>query len=186
MYFTSFLYLPCVKFIYDSHRNRKVMISYTRSVASFSTSCRPGWPRFPHILNIARMSSAYWPHQHFELLSFLADPTIHNTAISRKVVGKSARDNAERHCGWFWVLFFFFKESWKNWYERLCKCVCECQRKATKVGSTATVVRNLVLIISHITFRDCRVHIFSDNLSRNSCILQAVEWSNQKFVGPGL
>ena len=31
-------------------------------------------------------------------------------------------------------------------------------------------VRNSVLIISHITFRDCRVHIFSDNLSRNSCI----------------
>ena len=31
-------------------------------------------------------------------------------------------------------------------------------------------VRNSVLLISHITFRDCRVHIFSDNLSRNSCI----------------
>ena len=31
-------------------------------------------------------------------------------------------------------------------------------------------VRNSVLIISHITFRDCRVHIFSDNSSRNSCI----------------
>ena len=31
-------------------------------------------------------------------------------------------------------------------------------------------VRNAVLILSHITFRDCRVHIFSDNLSRNSCI----------------
>ena len=29
-------------------------------------------------------------------------------------------------------------------------------------------VRNSVLLISHITFRDCRVHIFSDNLSRNS------------------
>ena len=29
-------------------------------------------------------------------------------------------------------------------------------------------VRNSVLIISHITFWDCRVHIFSDNLSRNS------------------
>ena len=29
-------------------------------------------------------------------------------------------------------------------------------------------VRNSVLIISHITFQDCRVHIFSDNLSRNS------------------
>ena len=31
-------------------------------------------------------------------------------------------------------------------------------------------VRNSVLNISHITFRDCRVHIFSDNRSRNSCI----------------
>ena len=31
-------------------------------------------------------------------------------------------------------------------------------------------VKNRVLIISHITFRDCRVHIFSDNLSQNSCI----------------
>ena len=31
--------------------------------------------------------------------------------------------------------------------------------------------RKSVLIISHITFRDCRVHIFSDNLSRNSCRL---------------
>ena len=25
------------------------------------------------------------------------------TAISRKAVGKSARDNPERHCGWFWI-----------------------------------------------------------------------------------
>jgi len=25
------------------------------------------------------------------------------TAISRKVVGKSARDNSERYCGWFYV-----------------------------------------------------------------------------------
>ena len=50
--------------------------------------------------------------------------------------------------------------------------VCECQRKVKKLVSTATVVRNSVLIISHITFRDCRVHIFSDNLSRNSCIWQ--------------
>ena len=29
-------------------------------------------------------------------------------------------------------------------------------------------VRNSVLIVSDITFRDCRVHIFSDNLSRNT------------------
>ena len=31
-------------------------------------------------------------------------------------------------------------------------------------------VRNSELILSHITFRDCRVHIFSDDLSQNSCI----------------
>ena len=43
-------------------------------------------------------------------------------------------------------------------------------KERKKVGSTATVVRNSVLIISHITFRDCRVHNFSDNLSQNSCI----------------
>ena len=35
-------------------------------------------------------------------------------------------------------------------------------------------VRNSVLIISQVTFRDCRVHIFSDNLSRNSCIVCVV------------
>ena len=29
--------------------------------------------------------------------------------------------------------------------------------------------RTSVLIISHITFRDCRVHSFCDNISRNSC-----------------
>ena len=32
-------------------------------VASFSTSCRPGWLSFPHILKIARMTSTHWPHQ---------------------------------------------------------------------------------------------------------------------------
>ena len=31
-------------------------------------------------------------------------------------------------------------------------------------------VRNSVLVISHITFLDYRVQIFSKNLSRNSCI----------------
>ena len=34
-------------------------------------------------------------------------------------------------------------------------------------------VRNSVLIISHIIFRDCHMHIFSDQLSRNSCISEA-------------
>ena len=40
-------------------------------------------------------------------------------------------------------------------------------------------VRNSVLIIPHITFRDCRVHIFSVNLSRNSCIHLVIELFNR-------
>ena len=90
------------------------------------------------------------------------------TAVSRKVVGKSARDKPERYCGWF--LVHCFSNKFKEWHERPWMYVCEGERKATKVGSTATVSRTSVLIISHITFRDCRVHSFCDNLSRNSCI----------------
>ena len=45
-----------------------------------------------------------------------------------------------------------------------------------KAGSTAAVVRYSVMIISHITFRDCRVHFFGDNLSRNSCIHSLARW----------
>ena len=42
----------------------------------------------------------------------------------------------------------------------------------SRFDSTATVVRNSILVISILpsTFQDCRVYIFSDNLSRNSCI----------------
>ena len=38
--------------------------------------------------------------------------------------------------------------------------------ESNKGGFDTYSVRN----ISHLTFRDCRVHFFSDNLSRNSCI----------------
>ena len=46
-----------------------------RGVASFSTSCRPGWLSLPHILKIARMISTHWLQWHFELFSFLAHPS---------------------------------------------------------------------------------------------------------------
>ena len=68
---------------------------------------------------------------------------------------------------------FEFSFSQRNLKELARKAMEMCLRvlkESNKVGSTATVVRNSVLIISYITFRDCRVHIFSDNLSRNSCI----------------
>ena len=68
---------------------------------------------------------------------------------------------------------FEFTVLQRNLKELARKAMKMCLRVLTernKVGSTATVVRNSISIISHITFRDCRVHIFSDNLSRNSCI----------------
>ena len=63
-----------------------------------------------------------------------------------------------------------FQRNLKESYGRPLIYVCECWRKVTKVGSTATVVRNSVLIISQITFQDCRVHFTLDKLSRNSCM----------------
>ena len=43
-------------------------------------------------------------------------------------------------------------------------------KESNKSRFDSNSVKNSVLNISHITFRDSRVHNFSDNLSRNSCI----------------
>ena len=43
-------------------------------------------------------------------------------------------------------------------------------KESNKSRFNSYSVRNSVLIISHITFRDCRVHMFSDNFSQNSCM----------------
>ena len=87
-----------------------------------------------------------------------------HTAISRKVVGKSARDNSERYCEWFWVLWSLKK------FERMAReamDVClQLLKERTKVGSIASVSGTVYWSYRHITFQDCRVH----NLYRNSCI----------------
>ena len=86
----------------------------------------------------------------------------------RKVVGKSARGNPERYCGWFWV-----RRSSKKFERMAQEAVYVCLRvlkESNKRSFDSYSVRNRVLIISHIIFRDCRVPIFADNLSRNSCI----------------
>ena len=91
-----------------------------------------------------------------------------NTAILRKVFWWTARDNPERYCGRFWVHCFSKK------FERMAReamdiCLCVL-KEINKSRFDSYSVRNSVLQISHITFRDCRVHMFSDNLSRNSCM----------------
>ena len=50
----------------------------------------------------------------------------------------------------------------------------ELARKAMKMCLRVLTESNKSKFISHINFRDCRVHIFSDNLTRNSCILWAI------------
>ena len=87
-----------------------------------------------------------------------------HTAISRKVVGKSARDNSERYCEWFWVLWSLKK------FETMARepmDVClQLLKERTKVGSIASVSGTVYWSYRHITFQDCRVH----SLYRNSCI----------------
>ena len=81
---------------------------------------------------------------------------------------KCARDNPERYCGWFRVHCFSKKfERMAGEAMDICLWVL---KESNKSRFDSYSVRNSVLIISHITFQDCRVHIFSDNLSRNSCI----------------
>ena len=102
-----------------------------------------------------------------ELYSTLSLFTHVYTAILRKVVGNSAQDNPKRYCGWFSVL------STSKKFERMAREAMDTclrvlkERNKSKFESYS--VRNSELIVSHITFRDCRMHIFSDNLPRNSC-----------------
>ena len=74
------------------------------------------------------------------------------TAISGKVVGKSARHNLERYCGWFWVHCSSKK------FERTDVCL-RLPKESNKSRFDSYNVRNSVAC----TF-------FSDHLSRNSCM----------------
>ena len=62
----------------------------------------------------------------------------------------------------------FFKEFERMAGEAMDICL-RVLEESNKSRFDSYSVRNSLLRISHITFRDCRVYIFSDNLSRNSC-----------------
>ena len=101
------------------------------------------------------------------------------TAISRKVVGLSARDKLEKYCGWSRVHCFSKK------FERMAgEAIDICLwvlKESNKSRFDSYSVRNSVLIISHITFRNCRVPIFSDNLSRHNCVHGRLRWKCDWF-----
>ena len=76
-----------------------------------------------------------------------------------------------RNVSWLVLSSLFFKEIWNNGRRSEAMNMClRVLKESNKSRFNSYSVRNIVLIISHITLRDCRVHIFSDNLSRNSCI----------------
>ena len=124
-----------------------------------------------HLVREARERSY---HAHFRWGHINTSPLISSvlkvvyTAMSRKVFGKSARDNPVSYCGWFLVHCSSKK------FERMARKAMDLYlwvlKESNKSRFDCYSVRNIVLIISHVTFRDCRVHIFSDNLSWNNCM----------------
>ena len=79
---------------------------------------------------------------------------------------KSAHDNPKRYFVWFWV------HSSSKKIERIAReamDICLWVLKESKKSRFDSCgVRNSVLIISHITYRDCCVHTFSNNLSQTN------------------
>ena len=89
------------------------------------------------------------------------------TAISKKVVGKSACDNPEIKVLWVVFSFLFFKEIWKNGTRGHARMFASAKgTQQSRLDSYS--VRNSVVSMCNATFRDCRVHSFFDNFSRNS------------------
>ena len=66
--------------------------------------------------------------------------------------------------------FTILQRNFKELHERPWSHLFASAKESKKIRFDSCSVRNSVLIISHITFRDCRMHISSDNLSQNSCI----------------
>ena len=75
---------------------------------------------------------------------------------------------------WYFLsrIFFPSKSSFKIFFSILKSSIFKIKWSAPKGKQQKQVrqpVSGTVLIISRITLRDCGVHVFSNNLSRNSC-----------------
>ena len=83
-----------------------------------------------------------------------------------------------------WVVLssLFFQRNLVEWQERPWTVCLWVLKESNKSRFDRYSVRNSVLNISYITFRDCRVHIFSDNLSRNSCKRGLKDVSGEKSI----
>ena len=140
------------------YRSRKVthFLKYPTTVVSFHGQIVPSQIALINC-QIVPQNSQFVPRK---------SQFVPHTAISRKVVGKSARDNPEWYCGWF--LVHCFPKKFQTMARETMDVCLRVLKESNKSRFDSYSVRNSVLIISHITFRDCHVHSFSDNLSRNS------------------
>ena len=92
----------------------------------------------------------------------------YNTAISRKVVGKSARDNPKRDCGWFWV-HFSSKKFERMALEAMDMCLRVLKESTTNQFDSFNRQEQCIDHIPCCLSGLSRAH-FYDNLSRNSCM----------------
>ena len=106
-------------------------------------------------------------------------------AILRQVVGKSARDNPKKYCGWFRVHFSSKK------FERMALEAMDICLRVLKESTTnkfdnynrqEQCIDHIPCYLSGLS----RAHFFLDNLSRNSCIQHAVADPGEGPWGPGL
>ena len=98
---------------------------------------------------------------------------IRSTLIVHSYFEKGCRKKCARQSQkvlWVVLSSLFFKQSQDRMAGEAMDLCLRVLKESNKSRFDSYSVRNSVLIISHITFRDCRVHSFSDNLSRNSCI----------------
>ena len=68
-------------------------------------------------------------------------------------------------------LFTVFQKNFQRTAREAMNVCLRMLKESNKSRFDSYSVRNSVLIISQNTFRDCSVHSFSDNLSRNNCML---------------
>ena len=82
--------------------------------------------------------------------------------------------------------FTVFQRNLKQWQERPWTYMsASAIKESNKSRFDSYSVRNSVLIITRITLRDCRVHIFPDNLSRNSCIKKGSDFTSWSILKGG-
>ena len=81
--------------------------------------------------------------------------------------------------------FTVFKKTFETKAREAMDVCLRVLKESNKIRFDSYSVRNSVLIISHTTFRDCRVYIccprsLTDNLPRNSCIYLSLAVSKEQ------